>query len=148
VAATDTVEHRTGPSDRRQAPARRIRVQIRRVNPWSVLKFSLVFYVCLLLVVLVGMVILYAILSSLGIIDTFEELLTSIWGPGGGDIAIGPNDAVTPFQINPAYLFRVLFLIGTISTALWAAFTMFIALLYNLIADLVGGIEVTLVERR
>jgi transmembrane protein DUF3566 len=101
-----------------------------------------------LLVVLLGMVILYAILSSIGLIDTFEELLTSFWGPGGGDVATGPNDAVTSFQINPGYLFRLLFLIGAISTALWAAFTMFLALLYNLIADLVGGIEVTLVERR
>jgi hypothetical protein len=127
---------------------RRIRVQIRRVNPWSVLKFSLIFYVCLLLVILVGMTILYTILSSLGVIDTLEELLTSIWGPGQGDIATGPNDPVTPFQIDPGYMFRTLFLIGAISTALWAAFTMFLALLYNLIADLVGGIEVTLVERR
>ena len=127
---------------------RRIRVQIRRVNPWSVLKLSLILYVCLLLVVLVGMTILYTILSSLGVIDTFEDLLTSVWAPGGGDAATGPNDPVTPFQINAGYLFRTLFLIGSISTALWAAFTMFMALLYNLIADLVGGIEVTLVERR
>ncbi len=127
---------------------RRIRVQIRRVNPWSILKFSLIFYVCILVVVLVGMTILYTILSSLGVIDTLEELLTSVWAPGGGDVATGPNDPVTPFQINAGYLFRTLFLIGTISTALWSAFTMFMALLYNLIADLVGGIEVTLVERR
>ena len=129
-------------------PTRRVRVQIRRVNPWSVLKLSLILYACLLVVVLVGMTILYAILSSLGVIDTLEELLTSVWGPGGGDVATGPNDPVTPFEIDPGYLFRIMFLIGTISTALWAAFTMFLALLYNLIADLVGGIEVTLVERR
>lgn len=146
MATIETVDKRSG-GERRQTP-RRVRVQIRRVNPWSVLKFSLIFYVCLLLVILVGMTILYTILSSLGLIDTLEDLLTSIWGPGGGDIATGPNDPVTPFQINPGYLFRVMFLIGTISTALWAAFTMFLALLYNLIADLVGGIEVTLVERR
>jgi hypothetical protein len=146
VATIETVDKdaggTTGPGPRR------IRVQIRRVNPWSVLKFSLIFYVCLFLVVLVGMTILYSILSSLGVIDNLEELLTSIWGPGEGDVATGPNDPVTPFQIDPGYLFRTLFLIGAISTALWAAFTMFLALLYNLIADLVGGIEVTLVERR
>lgn len=127
---------------------RRIRVQIRRVNPWSVLKLSLIFYVCILLVVLVGMTILYTILSSLGVTEKLEELLTSVWAPGGGDVATGPDDPVTPFQINAGYLFRTLFLIGSISTVLWAAFTMFMALLYNLIADLVGGIEVTLVERR
>jgi Transmembrane domain of unknown function (DUF3566) len=146
MATIESVEkgapRKTGP------PARRVRVQIRRVSPWSVLKLSLILYACLLVVILVGMTILYAILSSLGVIDTFEELLTSVWGPGEGDVATGPNDPVTLFEINPGYLFRIMFLIGSISTALWAAFTMFLALLYNLIADLVGGIEVTLVERR
>ena len=146
MATIETVDK--GSTGRTAPGPRRIRVQIRRVNPWSLLKFSLVFYVCLLVVVMVGMTILYAILSSIGVIDTVEELLTSIWSPGGGDVATGPNDPVTPFQINAGYLFRTMFLIGTISTALWAAFTMFLALLYNLIADLVGGIEVTLVERR
>jgi hypothetical protein len=43
---------------------------------------------------------------------------------------------------------RILFLVGLVSTALWAAFTMFLAFLYNLIADLLGGVEVTLIERR
>jgi hypothetical protein len=147
VATTNTMDQGMTGSTGQVSP-RRIRVQIRRVNPWSVLKFSTIFYACVLLVVLLGMVILYAILSSIGLIDTFEELLTSFWSPGGGDVATGPGDPVTTFQINPGYLFRTLFLIGAISTALWAAFTMFLALLYNLIADLVGGIEVTLVERR
>jgi membrane protein required for beta-lactamase induction len=147
VAATETVDKRSG-DDRGQPAARRIRVQVRRINPWSVLKFSLIFYVCLLVVVLVGLVILYSILSSLGVIDKLEDLLTTIWSPGAGDVATGPNDPVTPFQISAGYLFRTMFLIGAVSTALWAAFTMFLALLYNLIADLVGGVEVTLVERR
>jgi len=146
VATIESMDQ--GTAGRAGPGPRRIRVQVRRVNPWSVLKFSLIFYVCLLLVVLVGMTILFTILSSLGVIDKFEELLTSVWAPGGGDIATGPNDPVTPFQINAGYLFRTLFLIGAISTALWAAFTFFMALLYNLIADLIGGIEVTLVERR
>lgn len=147
MATTQAVEKGSGDEGTASTP-RRIRVQIRRVNPWSVLKVSLIFYVCLLVVILVGMVILYTILSSLGVIDNLEDLLTSIWGPGGGDTATGPADPVTPFQISSSYLFRIMFLIGAISTALWAAFTMFMALLYNLIADLVGGIEVTLVERR
>lgn len=146
MATLETVDR--GTAGRAGPGQRRIRVQIRRINPWSVLKFSLIFYVCLLVVVLVGMTILYTILSSLGVVDTLEELLTSVWAPGGGDVATGPGDPVTPFQINAGYLFRTLFLIGAISTALWAAFTFFMALLYNLIADLIGGVEVTLVERR
>ena len=125
---------------------RRVKVTIRKVNPWSVLKFSMLFYFCLMLVFLVGFVILWAILDSAGIVNSFEDLLTQFWG--AGDVATGPDDPVTPFRIDFWYVFRMALLIGLLSIVLWAALTMFVAFLYNLISDLVGGIEVTLVERR
>jgi hypothetical protein len=121
---------------RRPAP-RRVRVAIRRVSPLSVLKVSLVFYFCLMLVIVVGFGILYAVLSAAGILDSIAELLTGV----------GFGDAQGNFEFDAGYLFRTLFLIGLVSTALWAAFTVFVAFLYNLIADLMGGIEVTLVEK-
>lgn len=129
---------RRGTEQVRRSASRRVRVVIRRVNPWSVLKFSLLFYVCVMLVVLLGLVILYAVLSSLGVIDALEDL--------AGSLALG--DQGGNFEVNGGYLFRMAFLIGLISSALWAAVTVFLAFLYNLIADLVGGIEVTLAERR
>jgi hypothetical protein len=125
------------PGARRPAP-RRIRVSIRRISPWSVLKVSLVVYFCLLLVVMVGLGILYGVVSTAGILDSLGELLTGV----------GFGDAEGNFQFDTGYIFRTLFLVGLISTALWAAFTVFLAFLYNIIADLLGGVEVTLVERR
>jgi hypothetical protein len=128
----------------RDAPAsggtvsRRVRVAIRKISPWSVLKVSLVFYFCMMLVILVGFVILYAVLSAAGILDSIAELLTGV----------GFGDAQGNFDFDRGYIFRTLFLIGLVSTGLWAAFTVFLAFLYNLIADLLGGIEVTLVEKR
>jgi Transmembrane domain of unknown function (DUF3566) len=135
MATTSTPERTEPQPGVRRPTTRRVRVVIRRVNPWSVLKFSLLFYFCLMLVVLLGLGILYAVLNSLGIIDTTEQLLSEVGFP-------------QDFQINAGYIFRTLFLIGLISTALWAALTVFVAFLYNLISDLVGGIEVTLTERR
>jgi hypothetical protein len=119
---------------RRGAP-RRIRVQIRRVSPWSVLKLSLLFYFCLMLVVLLGLGILYAVVDALGILDSIAELLNSV--------GFGPN-----FRFNGGAIFRTLFFIGLISVAVWSALTVFVVFLYNLISDLVGGIEMTLTERR
>lgn len=117
---------------------RRVRVQIRKVNPWSVLRFSLLFYFCLMLVALLGLAILWGILSAAGVLDSVAELLTDV----------GFGDRQGNFQFDTGYIFRTLFLIGLISTILWAAFTLVVAFLYNLIADLVGGIEVTMIERR
>jgi hypothetical protein len=122
----------------RRPAGRRIRVAVRRVSPLSVLKVSLVFYFCMMLVILVGFGILYAVLSAAGFLQDTADLLTGVgFGDAGGN-----------FEFNAGYLFRTLFLIGIVSTALWAAFTVFLAFLYNLIADLLGGIELTLVERR
>ena len=118
---------------RRPAP-RRIKVAVRRVSPWSVLKFSLVFYLCLMLVVVIGLSILFLVVDALGIIDSVEEFMSSLWEAN--------------FEVNSGFLLRMLVLIGIISVALWSALTVFVVFLYNLIADLVGGIEVTLQERR
>lgn len=118
---------------RRPAP-RRLKVAIRRVSPVSVLKFSLVFYLCLMLVIVIGLSILFMVVDALGIIDSVEEFMSSLWEAN--------------FEVHSGFLLRMLVLIGIISVALWSALTVFVAFLYNLIADLVGGIEVTLQERR
>jgi Transmembrane domain of unknown function (DUF3566) len=137
--ATTSTPQRTQPQQGVRRPtARKVRVVVRRINPWSVLKMSLLFYFCLMLVVLVGLGILYGVLDSLGILDTTEDLLSEL----------GFGEGTTGFEFNAGYIFRTLLLIGLISTGLWAALTVFVAFLYNLIADLVGGIEVTLTERR
>lgn len=136
---------RSGEAPSRRPGTRRIRVVIRRVNPWSALKFSLLFYFCLMLVVVVGLAILYLFLDAMGVIEPFEELLA---GLGFGGAAPGSAPGTDPvFEVNTGFLLRTVILIGLISVVLWSAVTLFVAFLYNLISDLVGGVEVTLQER-
>lgn len=137
--ATIQETRRSSPTPAGRPAPRRIRVAIRRVNPWSVLKFSLLFYFCLMLVFVIGLAILYMVVDAIGVIGDAEELLGQFFPPNPGQPA---------FEINGAFLFRTLFLIGLISVVVWSALTLFFAFLYNLISDLVGGIEVTLAERR
>jgi hypothetical protein len=145
-ATIEAWEREPTPAGSGRLGPRRVRVTIRRISPWSVLKVSLVIYFCLLLVALVGMAILFAVLDSAGIIDDVEEFLTVIWG--GSEPATGPGQPGATFEVDFGFVMRILFLVGVVSTALWSAFTVFLAFLYNLIADLLGGVEVTLVERR
>jgi len=135
--ATIQETRRSSPTPAGRPAPRRIRVAIRRVNPWSVLKFSLLFYFCLMLVFVIGLAILYMVVDAIGVVGSLEQLLESL-GFGGE----------AGFEVNGAFLFRTLFLIGLISVVVWSALTLFFAFLYNLISDLVGGIEVTLAERR
>jgi Transmembrane domain of unknown function (DUF3566) len=102
-----------------------------RVHPWSVLKLSLIFYFCLLLVVMVASMVLWSVIIRLGVIDGVVELLSQF------------NINV---QVNGGNAARLLFLVGLIGVVFWSAINVLMAFLYNLIADLIGGLRVTLAE--
>lgn len=117
---------------------RRAQVVIRHVSPWSVLKFSLLFYFCLMLVFLFALVILYWVLGVIGVLDSISHLLTTS----------GFGSAKTGFHINGGWLFSRLFVIGIVGVFVWSLVNTLVALLYNVVSDVVGGVEVTLADRR
>ena len=114
---------------------RQTRVVIRKVGPWSVLKFSLIFYFCVMLVVLLALGMLYWLLGAIGAIESITRLAQDLF-------------ADDSFQINGDWLFTRLGLIGLGMVVVWSLINVFVAFLYNLISDVVGGIDVTLSERR
>jgi hypothetical protein len=116
---------------------RRAKVVIRKVDPWSVLKFSLLFYFCMMLVFLFAFVILYWILGVTGVLDSIANVLTDV-GFGGA-----PG-----FEFHGYWIFSRLFLVGLAGVVVWSLVNMLVAVLYNLCSDVVGGIQVTLAERR
>jgi hypothetical protein len=126
---------------------RRTRVEVRRVGPFSVLKFSLIFYFCVFLVIYLALAIIWAILSASGVIDSLETLLGSIFPPASPSGEISTRGA-PPIEIDSGQLFTWLFVAGCIGVVVWSVINVFIAVMYNLISDIVGGIEVTLADRR
>jgi hypothetical protein len=112
---------------------RRARLVLRKIDPWSVLKFSLLFYFCLLLIMLLGSAIIFAILKAFGVIANIQKLI--------GDLSS------SPYTISGGRIFRWLFLFGLLGAIVASAVTVFLAFLYNLIADVVGGIEISVAER-
>lgn len=130
---------------RRLSGGRRTRVVIRQVAPLSVLKTSLIFYFCVWLIVFLALVIIYMLMSAVGAIDSLEKLLGLFFSPPGEDIS---TRGATPIEINEGVVFTWLFFGGAAMTAIWALLNVLAAFLYNLISDVVGGVEVTLAERR
>ena len=116
---------------------RRAKVVIRKVDPWSVLKFSLLFYFCLMLVFLLAFVILYWVLGVTGVLDSIAKVLSDV-GFGG---TVG-------FEFHGYWIFSRLFLVGLAGVVVWSLVNMLVAVLYNLVSDVVGGVQVTLAERR
>jgi len=130
-----TVEIAPPPVRQRTPEARSTRVIVKRVGPWSIFKFSLLFYFCVMLVVLLGLTILYNVLAAVGVLDSASKLL--------GDLGFGKN-----FRFHGWWLLERAFAVGVVMVVFWSLVKLLITFMYNLISDLVGGIEITLTERR
>ncbi|HEX8001521.1 MAG TPA: DUF3566 domain-containing protein [Mycobacteriales bacterium] len=125
------------------AQARRARLVVRRVDPWSVLKFTLLFSICLLIVFVVAVAALYFALQALGVFDSVNEFVRDLTQANSGGRTTGGVEV--PFTATR--VIGVATVIGLINVVLITAISTLGAFLYNLCADIVGGIEVTLAER-
>lgn len=110
---------------------RQTRVVLRKISPWSVFRFSVLFYFCLMVVLLLAGTVLYFLLGLIGVIDSITRLVQELF-------------ADQSFVISGFSLFLRGFGLGLVSVVLWSVVNLLGAMLYNLIADIVGGIEVTL----
>ena len=119
----------------KKARRRNARVVVRKIGPWSVFKLSVIFYTCVMLVMLGAGVILYGMLGAIGALDSVERLIQDLF-------------ADRTFAVNGRWLFTRGLGIGIVMVVAWSLINVFIVFLYNLISDLVGGVEVTLAERR
>jgi hypothetical protein len=114
---------------------RRARLQIRHFNVWSVLRFSCVLAIALFFVWLIMVGVLYGILDVTHVFSKVNETVRTING-----------DDTTKDVVTPGIVFGGAFIIGLINIVLFIALTTIGSVVYNLCADLVGGIEVTLSE--
>ena len=128
-------------ADTRVRPARvprRTSLQLQHLEPWSVLKISLVLSVAGFLAWMVAVGVLYGALGGMGVWDqlngTYSDL-TSVNNPDGGTALI-----------SGGRVFGVALIIGLVNIVLMTALATVGSLIYNIATDLVGGVEVTLSE--
>lgn len=133
---------RTAPSALRRPGRgpRRASLQVKRFDPWSVLKLSLVLGVALFFVWLVAVGVLYTVLDGMGVWDKLNGTYSSLVSGEGSNAASGP-------LISAGRVFGVAAVIGAINIVLLSALATVSAFIYNVSADLAGGLEVTLSER-
>jgi Predicted solute binding protein len=119
---------------------RRARLNLKRVDPWSVMKFSFAVSLVLFIVVIVATSVLYLALDAMGVFDSVNGTLTDMLAASGGQ---GEN----AFRITAKGVILPSGLIGLVNVVLFTALATLGAFIYNVCADLVGGIEITLAER-
>ena len=110
----------------------RRRLTLKRIDPWSVLKFGFVANLSLLAIGMLGFAVVWFFIERLRLIDKVCEIAIEM-----GFTACG---------INGGNLFRALFLLGLLGVVIQTGLMVFLAFLFNLIADLVGGLTFSFID--
>jgi hypothetical protein len=116
-----------------KAGPRRSRCEVRRVDLWAVLKIALCFYLAAVVLVIISGVVLWAIADAAGAIGNIEDFMGKL---------LSSKD----YHLVSAQILEGTVLVGLVLAALMTILTVVAAALYNLFSELVGGVEITLVE--
>lgn len=118
------------------ANVRRVRRIIRKIDAWTVFKVSAVVWAVAALAMVLGLIMFWSVLNAAEIPDKITGFLIEITLLSEGS---------DPFADNDAFLRLAIF--GSIAWAvLGCGITTLLAVIYNLASDVVGGIEIVVLE--
>ncbi len=130
-----------------QAPAgddgtgRRASLRLNHVEPWSVARIAFAISVAMMIVGVVAMTLFWVVLNIAGVWDQVNEAVTSVL-----------SDDSTSFDITDYLgfwrLIGLSLVVSAINVVLMTALATIGAHLYNLSAQVLGGVEVTFSEER
>ncbi|HVV77580.1 MAG TPA: DUF3566 domain-containing protein [Mycobacteriales bacterium] len=118
---------------------RRARLTLKRIDPWSTLKFSLVYGLVGMIVLVVAVVLLYGVIDAMGVIESLRKFLA--------DVSDSSNGSGLSAWLSFSRVMIVAAVVGLVNVVLFAAFATLTAFIYNVCTDITGGVEVTLSER-
>lgn len=133
-AATDT-------RPRSQNRTRRARLRISRVDPWSVMKTSFLFSIAFGIMMWVAVYVVWTLLGASGMFAAVDDILTRLLASPSNPTPVRMEDFV-----NTNRLMSVTALFSVVNIIILTALGTIFAFLYNLSANILGGLELTLAE--
>ena len=105
---------------------------LRSIDAWSVFKVSVIFYLAMYVVLLIAGVLLWNVAYTTGTIDNLSNFFESFgW---------------KSFEFRGGEIFHNAWIIGLFLVVGLTGMNVILATLFNLIADLVGGVRLTVLE--
>jgi len=115
---------------------RRARLVVKHVDPWTVMKVTFVVTLVILVVLVIATAIIYAVLGQMGVWDQINSLVSSVAPTTSSESLRNP--------LTGSRIIGIVAIVGAVNVVLMTALATLAAAIYNLISDLVGGVEVTL----
>lgn len=117
---------------------RQVSLLVNRVDPWTVMKMSFLLSIVFGIVSILTVFLLWNLLNSMHVFSSIAELANDV----------GSSDGVKTL-VEYMRLPRVMgisIIVAIMNTVLLTALSAVFAIIYNLLASLVGGIKVTLMD--
>lgn len=111
---------------------RRTRRMLRRIDPWSVLKVSLIFYLSLGTVTIVAGTVVYNVARVAGFMARIERAMQEV--------------GFENFRFLGAKTLLAAVLLATFGAVVASAATVLMSFMYNLISEIVGGVEISTLD--
>jgi hypothetical protein len=118
------------------ATVRRVRRIIRKIDPWTSLKVSALVWAVLAVALVLGTVIFWSVLDRAGIPDKITAFMVEI---------TLIEESSQPFA-NVEQFFRALVFGAIVWWVAMTGATVLGAVVYNLVSDVVGGLEIVVLE--
>lgn len=122
-------------------PPRLASLQLKRVDPWTVLKIGLIVSIVMFFVWMIAVGVLYLTLGSMDVWSKINETFSTLTS-SPETAAMGQTDLITAGRV-----FGVTAIIGAVNIVLFTALATVFAFIYNAAAAMSGGVELTLGER-
>ena len=123
-------------SNQSDAP-RRVDLAIARIDAWTVMKVSFLLSVAFGIAIVIATIVLWFMLDAVHVFSTLESFLQEI---GAGKFTELLEYVRLPRTIAYATI------VGVINVVLMTAISTLGAMLYNVVASLVGGVKVSLMD--
>lgn len=110
----------------------RRRLTLKRIDPWSVLKFGFVANLSLLAIWLLGGLVMWFFVRRLRLIEKVCDIALDV--------------GFTSCGVNGGNLFRAMLLLGLLGVVIQTGLVVFFAFLANLITEVTGGLSFTFAD--
>lgn len=121
--------------------ARRARLVLARVDPWSVMKLSFLLAIALAVVAVVAVFVIWTVLDTMGVFDSVGSTVESITRSSDNSQGVDILD-----YVGLSRVLSLTIVLAGVNVVLMTALATLGAFLYNMAASLVGGLNVTFTE--